>query len=72
MSAEADRCPLCGQLNQCTQADPASKGDDCWCFTTPISAEALARLSEEQIDKSCLCPNCAKGLDALEPQSTAP
>lgn len=72
MSAEADRCPLCGQLNQCTQADPANKGDDCWCFATHISADALARLSAEQIDKNCLCPTCAKGLDALESQATAP
>ncbi len=72
MSAEAARCPLCGQLNQCTQADPASKGDDCWCFTTNISPDALARLSAEQIDKNCLCPNCAKGLDTLELQSAAP
>ena len=66
MPTETERCPLCGQPNQCTEADPATAGSECWCFSTPISAEALARLSAEQIDKSCLCPNCAKGVAALE------
>jgi hypothetical protein len=64
MPADTDRCPLCGQRNHCTQANPASSGEDCWCFSTPISAEALARLTDEQIDKSCLCPACAKGVAA--------
>jgi hypothetical protein len=64
MSHDTGRCPLCGQLNQCAQADPAGAGNDCWCFTTKVSAEALARLSEEQIDVSCLCPTCAKGVAA--------
>lgn len=60
MATDTERCPLCGQLNQCTQADPATAGDECWCFSAEVSAQALARLSAEQIDKSCLCPKCAQ------------
>ncbi|MEN0106411.1 MAG: cysteine-rich CWC family protein [Pseudomonas sp.] len=60
MPADTERCPLCGQPNQCSEANPATAGGDCWCFSTPIAPEALARLDAEQIDKSCLCPNCAR------------
>ena len=65
-SVDTSRCPLCGQSNQCSEANAATSGQDCWCFSTPVAAEALARLSEEQIDKSCLCPNCVRGVEAAE------
>ncbi|WP_108099383.1 cysteine-rich CWC family protein [Pseudomonas sp. GV071] len=64
MPTDVELCPLCGQRNRCSQVDPTSNGEACWCFSAPISAAALARLSAEQIDKSCLCPNCAKGVAA--------
>ncbi|KAF1072800.1 MAG: hypothetical protein GAK45_00074 [Pseudomonas citronellolis] len=55
------RCPLCGQANRCTQADPALEASACWCFETRIDPAALQRIPPEQIDRSCLCPRCAAG-----------
>jgi hypothetical protein len=33
--------------------------EDCWCFTTRISADLLERTPDEQRGKTCICPNCA-------------
>ncbi|MBD2836270.1 cysteine-rich CWC family protein [Pseudomonas sp. JM0905a] len=64
MSAPSDptRCPLCGQSNQCTQADPTRAGQACWCFTAKIDPAALERIPAQEIDRACLCPHCAQAL----------
>ena len=69
MSAPSDptRCPLCGQSNQCTQADPSRAGQHCWCFTTQIDPAALERIPPQDIDRACLCPRCAQALPADAP-----
>lgn len=54
-----DTCPVCGQSNRCTLADPRTVDQACWCFTETIDPAALATLPEELRDKSCLCPRCA-------------
>ena len=59
---DPSRCPLCGQSNRCTQADPALEGQSCWCFSTPIDREALERIPTDLVDRACLCPRCAVGL----------
>jgi hypothetical protein len=51
-----DRCPLCGEPNDCGLA--AGK-TDCWCFAVKISPEALVRLPEEARGKVCVCRKCA-------------
>lgn len=56
------RCPLCGQSNRCTQADPALQGQPCWCFSTAIDRTALERIPPALVDRACLCPRCAAGL----------
>lgn len=63
---DPSRCPLCGQSNRCTLANPALTGQDCWCFSTPVDREALERIPPELIDRACLCPRCAAGLKAAE------
>lgn len=55
-------CPLCGGSNQCAPATLGRFDVDCWCRTTPISPQALARVPPELKDKACLCPRCAKGV----------
>ncbi|MFK8397302.1 cysteine-rich CWC family protein [Pseudomonas sp. BGr12] len=62
VTPDPSRCPLCGQSNRCTQADPALQGQDCWCFSTPIDREALKRIPPGLVDRACLCPRCAAGL----------
>lgn len=53
-------CPLCGQANQCTQADPRTAHQPCWCFAARIPPAVLQRLPEALRDRQCLCPNCAQ------------
>ncbi|MCQ4296325.1 cysteine-rich CWC family protein [Pseudomonas stutzeri] len=57
---EASRCPLCGQPNQCGECDPAAS-QPCWCFTTPIPAQALERMPAALRNQVCICPRCARG-----------
>ncbi|RUP23575.1 MAG: hypothetical protein EKK45_29285 [Curvibacter sp.] len=54
----ADRCPLCGQPNECG----ACQGDasNCWCMSTPIRADLLARLPAEERGLRCVCAQCAQ------------
>lgn len=62
---DTDKCPLCGQANRCSLADPRAVAQPCWCFTHSIDPAALAALTVEQRNKACLCPRCAGLVDAL-------
>jgi hypothetical protein len=55
----SDICPVCGQSNRCSLADPRTVGQACWCFTETIDPAVLAALPEKLKDKACLCPRCA-------------
>ncbi|WP_183636104.1 cysteine-rich CWC family protein [Niveibacterium umoris] len=57
-------CPLCGGLNHCAPAQTGRLDVECWCTRVTISTDALARVPAELINKACLCPRCAAGLDA--------
>lgn len=56
-------CPLCGGANQCTPANTGKFDGECWCTRATISPEALKRVPKDQVDKACLCPRCAAGLE---------
>jgi len=56
-------CPLCGELNQCSPAKAGNLDVECWCSKTSINEEALARVPEQLINKACLCPRCAAGVN---------
>jgi hypothetical protein len=71
-TSQTDLCPLCGNANQCALATASEAAAPCWCFSTSVSKAALARLPAEQIDKACLCPNCAPGLEAVAPTAVDP
>lgn len=62
----AELCPLCGQPNECG----ACQGDAsaCWCMSTPIGANVLARLPAEERGLRCICARCAQNpqLEALQ------
>jgi hypothetical protein len=60
-SPSAERCPVCGQLNECAMT-AGQEVESCWCFSAQIPAEALERIPEESRGQSCLCPRCAAGL----------
>lgn len=63
-------CPLCGQRNQCAQADSATPVHDCWCFAAAIAPGALERLPADQRNRACLCPRCARNLPPAAPDAT--
>lgn len=52
-------CPLCGGANECVPAQRGSFDVTCWCMSKPVSAEARARLPQDQVNKACICPRCA-------------
>ncbi len=56
--AGSDRCPLCGQPNDCKSAPD---GRACWCADATIRASALAAVPAQMRGKSCLCKACASG-----------
>ncbi len=59
----AERCPLCGQDNQCAMEVEKATGEKqppCWCTKVDFSAELLARLPVEARHKACICEACAK------------
>lgn len=58
MNIDPSRCPLCGQPNQCGIAAGEAT---CWCFETPIPAEALEKVPPEARGIACLCKTCATG-----------
>ncbi|MGH8418904.1 MAG: cysteine-rich CWC family protein [Pseudomonas sp.] len=65
-STRPDICPVCGQSNRCTLADPRTVDRPCWCFTETIDPAVLAALPEALRDKACLCPRCAGLVDDAE------
>lgn len=56
-------CPICGGSNQCAPASTGTFEVECWCTKATISPAALARVPADLIDKACLCPRCAAGLN---------
>ncbi|HTO20667.1 MAG TPA: cysteine-rich CWC family protein [Pseudomonas sp.] len=57
------RCPLCGAANQCAPASAGHFDVECWCTQATVSPQALQRLPADQVDRACLCPRCAAGVE---------
>lgn len=69
----AQRCPLCGQPNQCAQ-QAGQAYTACWCMQRPALghdwlAQRLARLSDA--DRRCLCPACHARLEEEKAKSAS-
>jgi hypothetical protein len=62
-------CPLCGAANEC---GIALGKDTCWCFSTTVPADVLARVPEEQRNQICVCQRCAKSAAASVAGPTLP
>jgi hypothetical protein len=65
---DTQHCPACGAMNDCALADPASAARACWCYAVSIDPQVLAALPDEQRNKACLCPRCARVLEQLAAQ----
>ncbi len=64
----SDRCPLCGQPNDCGSSAGARA---CWCVDAAISAKALEAIPPGLRGKACLCKACACG-QARAPHQSNP
>jgi hypothetical protein len=51
-------CPACGGPNECAAAACGSFATPCWCAELTVSREVLARLPEDERNRSCLCRKC--------------
>jgi prepilin-type N-terminal cleavage/methylation domain-containing protein/prepilin-type processing-associated H-X9-DG protein len=51
-------CPLCGGPNECQLASAAAFKGRCWCANVEIPKELLARVPDDQRNRSCICPRC--------------
>jgi hypothetical protein len=53
-----ERCPLCGQPNDCQLCTTAAYKDPCWCEAADIPDELLARVPTELRRNACICRAC--------------
>ena len=63
---DPDRCPLCGNGNDCGMARGA---ETCWCFEATIPDELIERIPAEARGVVCVCKVCANEATA-KPLST--
>ena len=59
MNSNANKCPLCGQDNQCAIAR-AEKPEkvDCWCMSVGIPSILVDAVPEKEKGQSCICQAC--------------
>jgi len=60
--AKANKCPLCGLLNQCAmeiERETGVKQAPCWCVGVKFEETLLARIPAEQRNMACVCASCA-------------
>jgi len=59
-SADAGRCPLCGQPNECQRCTEAAYKGPCWCDKVEVPDAVLARVPAELRNRACVCRKCAE------------
>ncbi|WP_082472229.1 cysteine-rich CWC family protein [Paenibacillus bovis] len=53
----ADRCPLCGQDNNCTIVK-GERPETCWCMHKKIPSNVRSRIPEKWRNQACICESC--------------
>ena len=53
-----DRCPLCGEPNNCHLATQGDYKGPCWCMDETFPPELLARVPEDARGCACICQRC--------------
>ena len=66
MSFSPERCPLCGQPNECQLATKGDCKGPCWCVNEDFPPELLARVPEESRDCACICQRCLAEAQRIE------
>jgi len=68
---DAEKCPLCGQPNDCQLCTIAAYKGPCWCAKLRFPEELLAQLSPEQRNKACICLHCVMSFHRNKKNSAA-
>ncbi|MEI7821487.1 MAG: cysteine-rich CWC family protein [Verrucomicrobiota bacterium] len=53
-----EKCPLCGQPNDCARAAQQDCKSACWCVKETFPPELLARVPEQARGCACICKQC--------------
>ena len=65
----ADRCPLCGEANDCALA--AGCAARCWCTDASFTAAVRERAADAGGAMRCVCARCARRAAAVEDTTAA-
>ncbi|HXD43020.1 MAG TPA: cysteine-rich CWC family protein [Ramlibacter sp.] len=60
-----ERCPLCGQPNQCAMEVERATGarqPPCWCTRATFTEELLQQVPADARGHACICAACAQSL----------
>lgn len=55
---QPEKCPLCGQPNDCQLCTHAAYKGLCWCVHLKMPEELLAQVPENLKDRGCICRRC--------------
>jgi hypothetical protein len=61
MKIYRERCPLCGQPNECQLCTSDGYKASCWCIQVKIPHELLAQVPPELLNQTCICKDCVAG-----------
>jgi hypothetical protein len=65
---QRDRCPLCGQPNECRLCGPHLPATPCWCTHFSFPKELVARVPVGLVNQACICRRC---VTAFQPEQKA-
>ena len=63
LDVNPERCPVCGQPNQCAMEIERITGEKqppCWCTRIDFPPDLLARVPLDKKGVACICPACAR------------
>ncbi len=58
MTFSPEKCPLCGEPNDCQSATQSDCKGPCWCMKEIFPPELLARVPKEARRCACICRRC--------------
>jgi len=64
---QPDKCPLCGEPNDCQLCTIAAYKGSCWCARVEMPEALLARVPENFRNRACICRHCVEKFQR-EPQ----
>jgi hypothetical protein len=70
--ADAGRCPLCGEPNDCQLCAIDPYKGPCWCAKVEIPDALLAQVPQDMRNKACICRDCVMKFHRSKNSKTPP